>query len=301
MTPALPADPGALLARLTVDPAARAETLAARPDPVAHPVLWAELERRYDEQLRAMGRGVPIDGWPGWPTIPADAGMVGRHLYVWLYLALVPHVRAFHAERGIPDDVSWAALAELGDSMRDHMRLFGTHGVSGFSQWSLPLRFRGAEYVLGRLAYNRVAIALANGQCGFALNVHIPASGPLDPAACDDSFARAVEFASRHFPDEPLTFFTCSSWLLDPQLAEYLPETSNLVAFQRRFQLVPHLPKADETRDDRDVLEYVFGRMDPVPLEELPQDTTLRRAYVTHLRAGRHWQARTGYLAAAGS
>ncbi|MBM7788764.1 acyltransferase domain-containing protein [Tenggerimyces flavus] len=297
MTLVLPADAGALLERLTVDPAARAEALAARPDPVAHPVLWAELERRYDEQLDAMGRGVPIDGWAGWPLIPADAGVVGRHLYVWLYLALVPHVRAFHAERGILDDVSWTALAELGDSLRSHLRLFGEHGVGGFSQWSLPLRFRGAEYALGRLAYNRVAIALANGQCGFALNVHIPASGPLDPTACDDSIERALEFAARHFPEEPLAFLTCSSWLMDPQLAEYLPETSNIVAFQRRFQLVPHLPKADETRDDRDVLEYVFGRMDPVPLEKLPRDTTLRRAYVTHLRAGRHWKSRTGYQA----
>jgi hypothetical protein len=291
----LPDDADALLERLGVDPDARAETLAARPDPVTHPALWAELNRRYDQLLRVMGRGVPIEGFAGWPPIPADAGAVGRHLYVWLYLAVLPHVRAFHHERGIPDDLSWTALAELGDSMRSHFQLVGQHGLSGFAQWSLPLRFRGAEYRLGRLAYNRVAIALANGHCGYALNVHIPASGPLDPAACDESFALAREFARRHFPDEPLAFFTCSSWLMDPQLAEYLPELSNILAFQRRFQLVPQLPKPDETRDDRTVQGYLFGGADAA-LDELPQDTTLRRAYVAHLRAGRHWQSRVGWF-----
>ncbi|MFI7013026.1 hypothetical protein [Streptomyces sp. NPDC050164] len=32
-------------------------------------------------------------------------------------------------------------------------------------------------------------------------------------------------------------------------------------------------------------------------LRQLPQDTSLRRAYVTHLQSGRHWHARTGWIA----
>ncbi|MEV0796276.1 hypothetical protein AB0I34_01230 [Kribbella sp. NPDC050281] len=31
-------------------------------------------------------------------------------------------------------------------------------------------------------------------------------------------------------------------------------------------------------------------------LAQVPQDTTLQRAYVTHLRSGRHWHNRTGIL-----
>ncbi|MBP2354060.1 hypothetical protein JOF29_005170 [Kribbella aluminosa] len=33
-------------------------------------------------------------------------------------------------------------------------------------------------------------------------------------------------------------------------------------------------------------------------LAAVPQDTTLQRAFVEHLRAGRHWHGRTGMLKA---
>jgi hypothetical protein len=41
----------------------------------------------------------------------------------------------------------------------------------------------------------------------------------------------AREFFGHHFPDEPVSHFVCHSWLLDPQLVEYLPERSNIVRF----------------------------------------------------------------------
>jgi hypothetical protein len=47
---------------------------------------------------------------------------------------------------------------------------------------------------------------------------------------------------------------------------------------------------------DRAVFEFVFRRVRP-SLDELPQRTTLERAVVTHLRSGRHWQSRLGWIA----
>ena len=46
---------------------------------------------------------------------------------------------------------------------------------------------------------------------------------------------------------------------------------------------------------DASMLEFVFRR-DEQPIDELPQDTTLERAVVAHLRAGRHWHTPTGWL-----
>ena len=86
--------------------------------------------------------------------------------------------------------------------------------------------------------------------------------------------------------------------MLDPQLAEYLPATSRIVAFQRRFTLYDEAPEPvtdGRTAGDRSVLTFVF-RQPGVTLDELPQDTTLRRAAVAHLRAGRHWAQRSGWL-----
>ncbi len=90
---------------------------------------------------------------------------------------------------------------------------------------------------------------------------------------------------------------------MDPQLADYLPERSNIVQFQRRFHLLPLTPEeAERPQGDQGILGYVFGRSHNGPaipaalLDELPQDTTLQRAYVSHLRSGGHWHACTGWL-----
>jgi len=296
--PVLPPSPEAaqLLGRLGVDPGDADDTVGARPDPIAHPALWWVLDRAYDDMLNHMGTPAPEDGFGGWPALPADAGPVGRHLYVWLFLATLPQVRQYHIERGIPDDISWGILADLGTSMRGDRMLTGMSGLN--VQWVLPLIFRGVFYRLGRLAFNSTTCAtgqpLRTGE--IALNTHIPDDDRLYPAACDESFATAREFFPRHFPERPV-IFTCHSWLMDDQLAEYLPADSNLVRFQRRFRLVP----TPRHISDKTILELVFHRRHAgteIPesvLTELPQQTTLQRAYVRHIRSGRHWYARTGW------
>lgn len=73
----------------------------------------------------------------------------------------------------------------------------------------------------------------------MALDVHIPGAVPLDPEVCEDSYGRAQEFFDTYFPSPVRRVAVCSSWLLDDQLAEYLPATANIVRFQRAFHLVP--------------------------------------------------------------
>lgn len=78
--------------------------------------------------------------------------------------------------------------------------------------------------------------------------------------------------------------------ILDPQLREYLAPESDIVRFQRRCTLVA---KAKE--GDADVFRYVFG-LSRVAVDEAPQRTTLERAIIAHLRAGRNWSNRYGWL-----
>ncbi len=297
--PILPDDQEAeqLLRQLEVDPADRADTLAARPDPQRHPALWWILDRIFRHTIDSMGAVVPIDGHSGWPALPASTGAVGRHLTVWAYLAVVPEVRRYHGARGIPEDISWASLM-LGDAMGAHRGVTGQSGLGLFDGlWGPPLQLRGAQYRrLGRLEYNRGAISFSDGPCGYTIGVHIPGGTPLESAACEDSLNVAREFFSRHFPEEPIALFHCSSWLMDPQLAEYLPASSNIVQFQRRFQILPLARGDEESARCERVREYIFGGSGNSPdLDELPQDTTLQRAYVAHRRSGRYWHTRTGW------
>jgi hypothetical protein len=297
--PSLPGDveAGQLLTRLDVDPADQIDTLAARPDPHRHPDLWWVLDRIYHHTIDAMGTVVPIEGHPGWPGLPASTGAVGRHLAVWVYLAVLPEVRRYHTVRGIPEDISWDSLT-LGDVMRVHREVTGQSGLGLFDGlWSPPLQLRGALYRgLGRLDYTRGAISFSNGPCGYTIGVHIPGGAPLESAACEESLNTARKFFPRNFPEEPVALFHCSSWLMDPQLANYLPPSSNIVQFQRRFQMLPLAPGDEEAARCERVREYIFGGAgNPLGLDELPQETTLQRAYVAHRRSGRHWHERTGW------
>jgi hypothetical protein len=287
------------LAYLGLDEQDQEESLAARPDPDRDPALWWILERTYTALLDNMGCRVPIEGHRGWPIrFGPDGGPVARYLPVWLYLAVLPHVRHYHTARGVPESTSRISLATpLVNVLRKHRSVTGLGGVGlfGFGT-SAILAFRGAQYRLGRLEFNRGEISLSDGPCGFALSIHIPPLRGLTPELCALAIAQAEDFFAEHFPEEPVALFTCRSWLLDPQLAQYLPATSNIVQFQRRFHLLPVPRTRDLAPSDGEVAEYVFGRAIG-DLETADRETRLQRAFVHHIRAGKHWHDRTGWLA----
>lgn len=291
-----PAEAAPSLARLRVPAGQAVEAITAMPSLERTPELWWVMERCSALLIREMGKYAPLRPWP---DLPRELGTSARYCYVWAFLATLPAVRRWHAQRGIPDDVSWATLADLGRHMAIHERMSGEGGLS--TQNWMTLHFRAAIYDLGRLQFNRsrvrqdaATIEAAGGrfqQGDPSLGVHIPESGPLTPEACDASFLRARDFFATYFPEERPSIAICNSWLLDDQLAAYLPPTSNIVRFQRRFHMLPGGHPADDS-----VIHFVF-RMKPASLDDLPQRTTLERAVVSHLRAGKHWQSRAGWVA----
>jgi hypothetical protein len=101
-------------------------------------------------------------------------------------------------------------------------------------------------------------------------------------ARIPDLFARARDVYPNHHAAQ------CTSWLLDPQLAEALPPASNIVRFQRRFVL------RDEGREaNDDVRRFVFHTYEQ-DLAKLRPRTTLERALAERMRAGGTWRAPTG-------
>jgi hypothetical protein len=285
----------ALFARLCITPADAAEIIDHWPAPDQNPELWWLLEHAHWQLITQMNLP-PGSPYREWEPLPASLGAIGRLFYIYVFLATVPAIRQWHQGRGISDAVSWATLADFGEHIALHRRIFGSSGLDS-TNW-MTLHFRGTLFSLGRLQFGRWQFPSYGPRPGtLALDVHIPESGgPLEPTACADSFARAREFFACHFPDEPYTLARCDSWLLDPQLAEYLPATSNIIRFQRLFNLVPPDGAGNE-QHDQEVIRFVFSRVPPLPpLDDLPQRTTLERAVVQHLRAGRHWQLREGWM-----
>jgi hypothetical protein len=291
----------AIFERLAIVEQDQEEILSAWPTPETDPEVWNALERAHETLVKDMG-GVDVLQLPGAPA-PLESTQTGRYFFVYVFLAALADVRRFHAKREIPDEVSWATLADLGRNLVRDRLLFGEGGLRT-SGW-LTLHFRGSIYALGRLQFNRMNVragerpwlasapswvAQAFREGDPALGVHIPESGPLSPEACDNSFARARPFFAGHFPETPTSLGICTSWLLDPQLAEYLEPDSNVIRFQRRFELI-----GDGPDGDAEILRFVFHRIGP-NIDDLPQRTTLERAIVAHLRAGKHWHNQTGWL-----
>lgn len=311
--PPRPAGARRLCARLGLPAAETEDVVATLPDPEASPEWWWCTERAASRLVAAMGEaGAPRGGWPPWEGPGHD--LAERCHFLHVALAVVPHTLAYLEGPGCghaPAPLALAAVRDVARHAAIHRRVHGTTGVE--SAWWVTLCLRGELVELGRLQYNRFRIGCGDESPpwyapeessalgdGFAvgdacIGVHIPEGPPLEPALVDESLAMAGSFLRRHFPPgrprQRRRVATCRSWLLDPQLADYLPPGSRILSFQRRFELVPTVEPGD-----RDVFQFVFRAEPGADPGSLPQSTLMERAAVAHLRAGRHWHRRTGWL-----
>ncbi len=278
------------LDRLGFRPDDRAAALAAAGAVLQQPTETEIVQQTAERLARDVGRiGDPWDGSQPSPWRP-DGTVSAYGTGVLELLALVAsadEVRTFHASRGIGDDDSWRALSDLGQQVHVHRLTYGSFGLHTHD-W-LRVAWSGALYWLGRLQFN--LHPSESSSTGWVLSTHIPRSGPLTPAEVDASFAAAREFFADHFADHPTDAFFCHSWLLDPDLAAALSETSNMALFQRRWTL-----EGEPGPGDEDAVFFTFARRPPVDLDALPRDTTLQRAILDRIAAGEHWHVWGGRI-----
>lgn len=71
------------------------------------------------------------------------------------------------------------------------------------------------------------------------LDMHIPAGGGMTLEKCGESFRGAVSFFEKHFPDNPFSAITSSSWIFFNGLQNILGENSNPARFQKELFLYP--------------------------------------------------------------
>ena len=282
----------AALRQLGVSDQDLVEVLAARPVETTDSAQWWLFERCSAMLISRMGTVGPL---PTWPDLPDSLGAPGRYLYVWVFLACLPAAREYHREREIPDELSWEILSVLSAQMNNRRAIYGEGGLH--TQNWVTHHFRGAIYSLGRLHFERLVLGfspdatLTDARAGdWALGLHIP-EGRLTPELCDDAIAWASEFFPRHFPEEHYALAVCTSWILDPQIEDYLGEDTNIVQFLRRFTLIPH----DGTDGSATAVEFLFKR--PVAeKDQLPRDSSLQRGVLEHIEAGKQWFFRTGWF-----
>lgn len=102
------------------------------------------------------------------------------------------------------------------------------------------------------------------------ISVHIPKGTKVDTQTCENTYAKALEFIYKTFPEKRFKAIYCRSWLMSPQLKEILSEGSNILSFQSFYQRFPVKSSGQE------IFEFVH----PKPFEkyeDLPENTTLER------------------------
>ncbi len=104
-----------------------------------------------------------------------------------------------------------------------------------------------------------------------SVSLHIPSDADLSSASVDDSLMRAEAFFQAYYQEYSHVNYTCHSWMLSPVLPSLLPEESNIVSFQRRFDLIR------EDRETRDFVEWIFQRSEDADVGTLPERTRLQR------------------------
>lgn len=208
-------------------------------------------------------------------------------LQLLLFICHTEHALELYRQAGYDEQVWYENLLDLKYKLDECHEVYGIWG-SFVSSW-FPRFFKLETFALGRLQfewsklnqdYTGQGVELKAG--ARVVNIHIPRSGqPLSAALCDDAFARAAAFyAPRLEKDEPLVF-VCGSWLLYPPHEAFLPEKSNLRVFMHYFDIINHGTHGGDHPD----LWRLFDTLEKNP-DRLPANSSLRRAYVDHLKAG---------------
>ena len=201
--------------------------------------------------------------WPDWVGTEQACSLQRRCFMA----ACVPGDGAAHDGvaplAGIAEDVSWASMADLGRHMAIHRRTYGATGVDAAWWVSRVPTGRGVrpralavQLVPSRRRGHEPMVVPARGGASPGRGVPAgrllcrrphPRVGPDDPGGLRRLVREGEGILLRALPavDQRRRLATCWSWLLDDQLADWLPPESNIVRFQRRFELVPGSIESD--------------------------------------------------------
>ncbi len=115
----------------------------------------------------------------------------------------------------------------------------------------------------------------------LVMNIHIPRGPRISNKSFFDSIAHAFDFFEKQKePTVTLDAAICTSWMFDPVLQEFLPDSSTLISLQKESHLFPF-----PTLDTNCGIYFIFGK-EQIDINSAPIDTSLRKGVVEHLKNG---------------
>lgn len=187
-------------------------------------------------------------------------------------LACTLHTHETYEEKGIPDEIFIATMKFFRRFIGEHFDVYGSYNfVWG---WWVPRQISANEFRMGELEYETV-----DEDGNKSIQIHIPADAVMKLSKLRQSYLDARKFFNNYYPQYADADMFCSSWMLSPALKDLLPEDSNILCFQRSFD-VNHVDY-----ESNGFLRWVYKRED-IPWEQLPENTTLQRRMKAYILNG---------------
>ena len=156
--------------------------------------------------------------------------------------------------------------------IREHMDSYGFYAFDR-AFWTVR-QISCKLFRIGELEYE-----LIDAPKSPVIGLHIPSDAKLEPPLLRSSYEQARALIASVFPRFGEAPIQVESWLLSPDLEQLLPEKSRIRRFQQSF-----LPMGT-VENSQNVRQWVF--LNPsLPLEQVPQHTSLQRSLKAFLEAG---------------
>lgn len=187
-----------------------------------------------------------------------------------------------YIEKNIAEEIFYDTFGCFSRFVNEHMVSYGTYGFD--RDWWTCRQIAMQEFRIGELEYEMVSVEGQN-----VISVHIPSDTKLTKRNCLSSYRNAKVFFAKYYPQYNYDKFRCNSWLLSPNLKDVLKENSNILEFQKAFDIVGSNPEETE------FMEWVFKNPN-LSLDKLPANTSLQRNLKVYLKNGGKIGSAFGYL-----
>lgn len=214
--------------------------------------------------------------------------------YMLLLICMAPDLRERYIQKDIDEIIFYNTMRDLRYKLEECRLVHGKYGT--FVPWWYKGFFEMKIFALGRLQFE---INYTWFDCEVdgkhipkdtkVLSVHIPRTGTkLEHCLVEDSYRRAADFFKDEFDN---IIFICNSWLLYPWNRSVLKDGSNLAEFYDDFTVV----NSGEYHNYSEVWRLFDCLYDGNP-DKLPNDTSLRRAYIDRIKSGKPLGYGTGVI-----
>ena len=200
-----------------------------------------------------------------------------RFLYYFSRLGCETYER--YMEKKIPETVYWDTFRDITYWCMNCRNEFGEYGINQYDWFFRHIKL--TIFCLGRLEFEWLKSEWDFVYKGRKVKrgepvifIHIPQGKKLEIEDCRDSIRQAQIFWGKEY------IYICHSWLLYPGLREILKDGSNILEFQKLFDVI------DVDYKEREAEWRIFTKVAEDP-KDYPEKTSLQCAAKQYLIQGR--------------